>query len=376
MPSYVSRETFLRALESVLPGVSKKEIVEQSSCYVFQSGKVFAYNEEVACHCPSGLEEELTGAVQAEPLLAILRKLPEDELEVSAGEGELVLTGKRRACGLRMEADVLLPIKDVEIPKRWKALPPEFADAVSVVQACAGRDESQFALTCVNLTPDWIEACDNYQLCRWNLKTPIAKPTLVRQSAVKHVAGLGMTEVAETETWLHFRSPAKLVLSCRRYFENDFPDLGEILEVGGEPAMLPKGLAEEADKAKVFTSENAEGDAVLIELKPGRLTLKGTGITGWYRSDRKVKYAGPAIKFLVAPQILMDLVKKHSDCLISAERLKVVSGSYVFVSCLTLPEGSNTEGEMPPEEDGEPAPHPKKRKKERVPVGNHEEESE
>ncbi len=208
-----------------------------------------------------------------------------------------------------------------------------------MVQHCASTDDSQFHLTCLHLHPEWIEACDNYQICRWDLKTGVKQSILVRQSAIKHVVSLGMTELAETDAWIHFRNPKRLILSCRRYAE-DFPDLTKFLQVDGTPTTLPKGLAEAADKAQIFSAENPEANRVVIELTEGRLRIKSVGVTGWYRETKKVVYNGEPLVFRIAPQILIDLVKQHNDFVLTPDRLKVAGQSnYTYVTCLGKPEG-------------------------------------
>lgn len=355
----INRESFLHDLESVEPGLSKREIVEQSSCYVFQNGRILTYNDEIACRIKGPFAKDFTGAVPHEPLLNILRKLAEEEIEVSNGDGELLIVGKARRAGIRMEAEVNLPIANVELPKTWRELPAEFADAVRMVQHCASTDDSQFHLTCLHLHPDWIEACDNYQICRWNLKTGVEKSLLVRQSAIKHVVSLGMTELAETDAWIHFRNPKGLILSCRRYAE-DFPDLTKFLRVDGTPTTLPKGLVEAAEKAQIFSSENPEADRVVIELTNGKLRIKSVGVTGWYRETKKVVYNGEPLTFRIAPQILIDLVKQHNDFVLTPDRLKVAGqGNYTYVTCLGKPEGDS---QVPVSQGEAHSAKPKKRR--------------
>lgn len=335
----VNREELLRVLESVQPGLSPRELVEQSSHFAFQNGRVVTYNEEVACHATSPLGKKFTGAVQAQPLLAIVRKLGADTLEVELGD-ELVMTGKNgEKTGLILEKEVTLPFDTVEQPGEWRKLPDEFVEAIDIVKACAGKDENFFHLTCVHVHPKWIEATDNYQICRWRMKTGFTERALVKASAVKHVAGLGMTEVSETEAWLHFRNALGVVLSCRRYTDvEEFPDLTPHLKVEGETITLPKGLAVAAEKAQVFTAENLNDNQALVRLREGKVTIKGQGVTGWYRKTYKVGYSGPDLDFLIAPQILADIVKRHPDCVVNKDALKAGTDKYSYVSCLEEPE--------------------------------------
>ena len=219
MPSTkVNREKFLHQLESVQPGVSSREILEQSSCLIFKDGRVTSFNDEVSCSSPSSLPKSITGAVRSEPLLAIVQKLGEEEIEVSCTTEELLITGKRKQIGCRLEAEIVLPIDVVEKPEKWIKLHEDFADAVAIVEKCAAKDESQ-KTGFVHIHPKWLEACDYFQLARWPMVMGIKKAFLVRQSSIRHVASLGMTDFAETESWVHFRNAGGLIFSCRRHAE-------------------------------------------------------------------------------------------------------------------------------------------------------------
>ncbi len=328
----VNRAEFLQHLEMVQPGLSTRDIIEQSSCFIFKNKKVITYNDEVSCSRHTGID--LTGAVQSGPLLAILSKLDEDELELETGEGELIVKGKRRRAGIRMESDILLPLDNIDKPEVWKTLPNDFHEAIDIVQQCAGKDQSHFTLTCVHIHPKWVEACDNFQLSRYRIKTGIDKPTLVRQSAIRSIISLGMTEFSETDSWIHFRNASKLVVSCRHYVD-EFPNISELLKVeGGNPISLPKGLVEAIDKAQIFSSENSEVDQVLVRLMPGKLRIKGQGSSGWYTETKSMRYEGPVMEFLISPILLSELIKRHTECFVTEDRLKVDGGAFVYVTVL------------------------------------------
>lgn len=344
MPN-VSRETLLHCLESSQAGLSPKEIIEQSNCFVFVGGDVLTYNDEIACRMASPLNG-ITGAVPSKNLLDILRKLKEDEVSVEMGEGEILIRGKggRRSCH-RIDKEVTLPLDMVEAPKKWKPLHEDFAEAVKVVSRCAGRDESRFYSVCMHVTPDFVEAFDDFQLCRWGLPTPVKRPFLVRSSSVRHITALGMKEFSETASWVHFRNSVGLVMSCRRYTETeDFPDLSPFLKVDGVSVTLPKGLPEAIDRAKVFVEEGTDSSLVKVSLKSGRMSVRSEGVHGWYVEPKKVPYAGPPMAFFVSPDLLSELVKSHNSCVLSESRLKVDTGSFEYVAVLSAVE-ENGEGE-------------------------------
>jgi hypothetical protein len=344
----INRDELLHQLESVQPGLSVREIIEQSSCFVFDEGTVMTFNGEDACRLKTKLD--ITGAVRAAPVMALLRQLGEQELEIEVGKNELVVTGKNRSAGISMEAQILLPIDKVEKPKGWKPLHEEFAEAIQIVQQCTGKDESKFYTTCVHVGPKWVEACDNYQITRYKLKTGFANDTLVRGTSIKHIVTLGMTHFSETQNYVHFRNSIGLVFSCRRFVE-DYPDLASFLKVSGEPTVLPKGLGEAATKAEIFSSENADDNQVLVKLRSGKLMVKGTGVSGWYEERKKLKYDGPPLDFLVSPKLLVEITKRHNECEIMEDRLKVDGGKFVYVTCLGT--SNDKEKEEPVEEEEE-----------------------
>ena len=353
----ISREDLLKSLEGVEPGLSKKAITEQSDCLILGGGRVQTFNDEVYCNGPCSLNGDVAGAVPATKLLEIMRKLEQEELEVTLGGGTLAFKGKGgERFKVRLEAEVSLPVGEVEKPTGWKPLHPDFCEAVAAVGPCASRDQSRFSLTCVHLHPKWCEALDDMQLARWRLPTGLTAPVLVRQSSVRHLKQLGVTEFAEGSGWLHFRTrKGGLRLSCRHY-NDEFPDLDEILKklTDGIPAQLPKGLAEAADKAAVFSSENQDANLVRVVLLPGRVRVKGLGLSGEYTKPLKAKYDGPRTEFLMPPQILGELCKNHNEITVGEGRVWVKAGKLLYLACTVLPDDNiNPAQEDTPVAEGE-----------------------
>jgi DNA polymerase III sliding clamp (beta) subunit (PCNA family) len=329
----ITRTDLLQQLQSVSHGLSPRDIIEQSSCFVFDSGEIFTYNDEVACRIKTGLD--LVGAVRAKPLMSLLERLHEDEVKLTTNEAELIVIGKKKKSGITMEAEVLLPINNVEKPGKFHQLHEDFLDAVSMCQECTGTDETKFWTTCVHLHPKWIEACDNHRILRYKLKTGVKESCLIRGRAIKAIVGLDMTHFSETDSWIHFKNKTGLVISCRRYIE-EYPvgDLSKLIKFEGTKTSLPKGLVEAADRANVFSQENADNNQIMIELGTGKLKVTGEGVSGWYSETKKIKYKGPSIDFLIGPKLLTEITKRHNECELTEDRLKVNGGNWCYVTCL------------------------------------------
>jgi DNA polymerase III sliding clamp (beta) subunit (PCNA family) len=336
----MQRAELLRMLDAVSPGIATRELIEQSSCVVFDDGWLLTYNEELACAVKTDLP--LRGAVQAKALIDLLRKMPDDVIDVDTDGPRLtVKAAKARKAGIKMEAEILLPLDKVELPDGWSKLDPEFCEAANMVSQCASTSENDaFHLLCIHLTPDWMEACDNHQLMRYPLVTPISDRVLIRRGSLTHVGQMGATEISETKTWLHFRNAAGVILSCRRYFEA-YPPLGPLLDFDGEPAAIPGGLNEAVERASIFSSDSADTNRVFVNLMPGVVVIEGVGACGEYAERKKISYDGPPIRFSIAPKLLTDISKRYKDCEIAPGRLKVNGGKFVYVSCLGKPPEKN-----------------------------------
>jgi hypothetical protein len=179
-----------------------------------------------------------------------------------------------------------------------------------------------------------MEACDNFQMARYTLETGVKKPILVKKDALKYIPGFDLNQMAETESWIHFKGAGGMILSCRRC-EDEYQDLTSMLKIKGEKAILPKALEEAAERANIFSEENSENNQVIVEIKPGKMRVVGIGASGYHKEVKKLTYQGPPMRFMIAPKLLIQLVKRHSECRISEDRkLKVNGGRFVYATVL------------------------------------------
>lgn len=338
----INREEFLKQLESVVPGLPTKKTSIETPCFVFKDEIVSAFNGEIACSQKSLLDIE--GAAPAMPFISILHKLKEKELEIKLNDRgtQVLIKTKSELSGINMEQDILSSIEAIDKPEEWKKLPDNFADAISIVQPCAGSNDSLFVTTCVHITSKWVEACDMHHAARFRIKTDVVKPILISKESLKHVILLDMVEFSETKHWIHFKSSDGLVFSCRYEIE-DYPsdDITEVLKVGGNPLTLPKGLKETVEKAEVFSSENIEGSDVIVNIKKGKFKIAGIGTSGFYTKVKKSKYDGISLQFTIPPKLLIKLVQDYNECEISKNRLRVKGAKFVYVTVLGKVDGKS-----------------------------------
>lgn len=348
----VNREEFLKTLQLVQPGVSRKEEIEQSSFFLFKGGRVLTYNEEIACRypCDIGLE----GAVKAIPLLGVLEKMTEDELDIEATKREFLIKGKGRRLGIRFEKEINNEIDKVKLPAEWKLLPKDFSEAVDLVRQACSDNPSHFASYCIHITPTFIEGYDMAQAARYPIDLPVESELLVKHIALKHLVGMEMTKFGETDAFLHFKRPDRLIISCRKYIE-DYADLEKMYKItNARKAKLPMGLIQAVEKAEIFADDGIYEGAVLVELRPGdskkkgRLMLQGIGSLGWYKEPKRIEYSDEPLQFLITPKMLKEIVQKNMEVLIAPKKMKVEAKRWSYVTALGVPnekEDSDDEAE-------------------------------
>lgn len=336
----VDREKLLSVLQTVTPGLTLKETVPQSACFVFSAGRVHTFNNQIYCSSPSPFGSDVIGALTAKPFLDLLSRLTDDELECeihrtkkeTGTSAEFRLYGGDKRSGIRIETDVQLPISSIEPPGDWNPLDSGFGDAVAVVSECAAASDNDWRLTCVHISPNYVEACDRYQAVRFPIKTPIESSVLLRASAVSKLTAMGATEFSVTPNWMHFRNTDGLVFACRK-FPDEFLEISQHFSTdGGKIITLPGGLDGAVAKAEVFSAENSGGNMLQVVLREGSLYVKGMGAHGWYQERKQVQYDGPRLDFRISPKTLVSVMKRSNECHFLDTKIIINTGKYLYLT--------------------------------------------
>lgn len=360
-PKTINRELLLSALDFAKAGLAQREIIHQSTCFIFRNGLIQTYNEKTACRIPSPFGEDFEGAVPSGAFFEILGQLPEEELTASYKNGQLQLKGKGRVAKINIEAQVSLDVDSIEEPGEWTELHPDFCEGISIVQQCAVPKGGDNALACIHIHPQWIEACDlsRVMFCRFEKETLFPESVLVRRESVTSLGNMGASHFSITNGWIHFQGPRGAILSCRRYADViDFPDLSRNVGIEGEPLEFSKSIEDEMKRAQVFTSPDGEDNNFLridVYQTPdgknggtkGEMRLEGRGPAGSYTCRKTAVYKGEDMTFYIPPLILLDSLKKEGAKLsVTPQFLVAKTDKYHYVAGLAQMEpekGETTE---------------------------------
>jgi DNA polymerase III sliding clamp (beta) subunit (PCNA family) len=328
----INRNELIDILKAVKPGLANKEVIEQSTHLIFQNNKLVTYNNEIMVSHP--VELEIEGAVEADQLYSLLNKSKDEEINLSVEKESLLIRGKKFKAGLRIAPEIILPFKDITIPRRWNKLPEKFIEALKFCSFSADTDISKPVLTCLHLHDYNIESCDNQRLTRYGVSDYAAPDSLlIPVRAISDLINYPITEYAYNDSWAHFKTKDKVVFSCR-ILKDEYPDLSEFIRMRGNKIIFPD-LIESLERAEIFTNtEITKERLVELILESNSLLVKSEGDKGWYEEKYRMKYTGKKVQFKINAQFLKEILIYLKEAIITNDRLKFVGDNFVHI--LTL----------------------------------------
>lgn len=337
----LNREEFVRRLERVQAGLAVAKGADQATAFNFGDGFVIAFNGQTTwCRSPSGLDNTIDGAVEGKRLLDAMKRVTDDTIEVE--QKEKVIWFRSESEDIKMASAANLHPKDMGwTPKtNWHELDQAFSDAIDMVQGLTGKETTErWITTTVHVTPNWVEAGDGFQACRYCIEVPISERCVVVKEAIKHVIASGVTEISEDQSWLHFRSPDGLYMSFRKHSDK-YPDLDKErwFSKDGEDLTLPKSLMDALILAEGFV-EDKDAGRVLVELTEDEVRVTAVAPTCEMTAKRPCRYTGPELRFMAGPKVLKNVIERGVECQINSRKILIDGNSvWRFVCTLRAPE--------------------------------------
>lgn len=329
----INKQDLQTALEIVKPGLANKEIIEQSSSFAFLENKIATYNDEISVSYPiKGIE--LQGAVRAEELYELLRKIDSEEIDVEINGDELLFKAGKLKAGLVFQSEIHLPLDEVNEEKNWKELPEEFTHDLMFVKDSCSRDMSQRVLTCVHATDSFLQASDGFQIMKLTQAGWPLDDYLIPAEHISEIHKVEPTHVAETSGWLHFKNPNGTEISARILVDS-FPNTDDFFGVKGEKIIFPKEMSKILERAMVFSKREQSVDEVIdIKLKGGKALIHGENNYGWFEEKTVVKHKGDEISFSISPALLKNILSRSNKCIVGDEKLQFVGKDWDYVAAL------------------------------------------
>jgi len=303
----------LNALESVKKGLATKDMIEQTTSFIFSDSKVYAYNDEICAISDSPLDIE--GVVDALPLLKLLSTIKDDEINTWIENNEFRIKGKKFHTGIAYEEEIKLPINEINFPTEFIETPKNFSLLAKLACMTASKLLDDALITNVHITSNRIESCDNDRITVCNIDLDQEIDVLVYYKNLQDIViGHTIKGITTDDTWVHFLTNEEIILSCRIQ-EEEYVDLEEHLpEDEGTIITLPDQIKEILNRAETF-GKNAETNEkfINISIKNKKLLIESRNEIGWHKEKANTKYVGPDISFTINSDFLKDILNLSTE---------------------------------------------------------------
>jgi len=333
----IERERLMQALEIVKPGLSTKEMIEQSTSFAFMGGRIVTYNDEISISHPIP-EMDITGAVKADELYQLLNKIKAKEVSIAIVENELRIKAVKARAGITLQSEIQLPLEELGDIGKWKKCPALLRQAMQFTMFSCSTDNSKPKLTCVHVMKEGrVESCNNFRLTQFMLgeKVPI-DDFLIPVNSVKALVGYNFTYMAQGQGWVHFKTDEDTIFSCR-VFDEEYPDVSPLFDVPGEPFKLPATLLELLDKAAVFSKrEHFLDEVVEITITAdGKLKIRSQDDIGWFEEETAMgEGTWKDLTITINPTFLKDVLTQDAPCIVTDTRMKFTGENWEHVVAL------------------------------------------
>lgn len=309
------RKELVDILSAVRPALSKKDIVEQATHFIFTKDRLTTYNDYICISHP--LKSGLECSVDADKLFRVLSNIQEGEVDLSYdGKQMLVKSGKvRSGLAALKEGEVNKYITDLGKDyegKKWKSLPEDFSEGIFLCMFSAARDMSTGPLTGVHVEGESIFSSDDLRISNYKMSSKIDDELLIPVKSIIELVKFKINKYIVTKSWVHFKTKDEVTFSSR-ILKDKFPDATKFFETEGTAVRFPKEMQSVIKVVSVLAEGDIDIDRkIQVSVGNGVITCRGEREIGWIERDIETKYKGRAITFNINPLFLHQVLDKSA----------------------------------------------------------------
>lgn len=337
----MNREHLLEILTSVMPGVADDNHVEQGQCFIFQNGKVYAFNDSVMVSHPID-DIGFTGAVTAKPFVNILKKMKDEDVTVEVENGQVIINKKKRAkVKLNLEEQIRIPVEKIEAPGEFMDIPHMWMSNLRLASEFSSTDMSVRRICHIHITDSYMEATDNFKFIRIPHEFSCGdRELMVPIEVVDKIKQYEPAAISIGEAWIHMKCQNGVMVQCRLSTGTKYPDTSKAFQTETLSTIrLPTDLCEILDRADVFLKDLEKPlRLVTVQLMENQLVLTSSNSAGSFEESVRLIYKGPPITFMVNAGILRGFIKHaENELKVCARCLVFTTTEYTAVLGLLIP---------------------------------------
>jgi hypothetical protein len=333
----IIKQELLTALEIVKPGLGSNLLIEQISSFAFLDGRVITYNDEISISHPvEGIN--FSGAIKAEEMYKLLEKLTTEEVELEMKGNEIILKSYKSKAGFPIQAEIKLPIQEIEKATKWYVLPTNYLDQLLKCSYCCSTTNDQPILTAVfiNHKEGFSMGCDRFRLMYAEFAGMELPAILIPATSIPIVYRISPVKMAVTENWVHFENNDNTIIHCR-IMNDAYKDLKYLLNVEGTDLILPNNILKILERASILSEKEGDQEITIVTIEKGKLTVRSQSEKGWYEETTKIRYKNPekpVITFSMNINFFKAILKEELTCIIGDRAIKFQGAGWAYVGML------------------------------------------
>ncbi len=320
----VQVEEIKKILIAVKPGLAKRDIIEQATHFAFTGKEVITYNDSICISQP--FETDFFCSVPASQLFKILDSLSSRNVVLQLNKKkkmEVKASGIRASVATQSGEEILDYVGKLELDdnKKYKLLPVDFVEGLTLCMFSASRDMTVPELTGVYIDNNVIMSTDDLRISRYELSGNVKKSFNIPASSVQELIKLPIGRFCVSDSWAYFKTKDGVVF-CARLIAGDFPSVSGLFDFKGTKLTLPEKLSWAIDTAMIMGQGEVEVDKLISVRVEGKfIYCKGENELGWL--EAKVKFDPSKkrdISFSINPNFFLKILSHTRSMKYGADR--------------------------------------------------------
>lgn len=336
----IEKDNFKRVLNIIKPGLAKKEILEQTTHFIFTGEELFTYNDKICVSHP--FKTDFACSVIADDLIRILNGMKSKEIEVFYDTNQLRIEAKKERAGLFTFPEgqistlvASLGIKDL-LKRRWRFLPNDFSRGLSLCIFSASRDITHGILAGILVEGGLVTSTDDLRISRYSLDSKVHDSFIIPVSSAVELVGFSPKKYLLTDSWIHFQTSNQVVFSSRRLV-GDYPDVSSFFNVEGEEVVFPDNLLNSIEAVTVMAEGEFDLDRrISVRVSSGSVSCRAERDKGWVEHEVESTYNGKTLIFEINPIFLRQILEKSTKMILSEEKSLFLSDKFQHVMAMPL----------------------------------------
>jgi len=311
----INRKEILEILSKINPlGVLKNAVDNIPPCFTFFKDFIFVYNENFCILHPfkfGGIE----CSIPANEFYEVLKKIDEDEIDIEFKKDKFEIKSKTIKANLKvLEVDlsnkISTIVKDVKEIKKWKRLPNDFSEGISLCLLSTNKRLTNSYFNCIWVNDKNMISTDNYRIGRYTFDKGIGDSFFISENIASGLIKYDMKEYYKNDAWIFFRTKNKVIFCLRVLQYDDFPEVDHLFIFDGKNIKLPDNMKKIIEVSEVLaTGDSEEEKEIEIKIENGEITCKGSNETGWIEKvdeiDSKIN-----LNIIINPSFMKKIIDK------------------------------------------------------------------